>query len=146
MQVFEQYPANVDWSLYRAADTYTDTPDPDNDRIIRVWDVVPLSQEELEQRTQQENAQLVQDVAQAVQTHMDTIVKSRNYDSILSACTYAVSSIPKYQQEGLACVEWRDSVWVKCFELLEEVQTGVRAKMTPTEVVAELPVLIWPTA
>jgi hypothetical protein len=33
-------------STHRQATTYTDTPDPEHDRIVRVWDVEPITIEE----------------------------------------------------------------------------------------------------
>lgn len=47
MQIFEQFPAGVDWSTHRKAATYTDTEDPDYDRIIRRWDVEPIPYSDL---------------------------------------------------------------------------------------------------
>lgn len=41
MQLFQKYPAGVDWATHRKAATYTDTEDPENDRIVRVWNVEP---------------------------------------------------------------------------------------------------------
>lgn len=39
--IFETVPS-FDAATHRQAATYTDTPDPDNDRIVRVWGVEPI--------------------------------------------------------------------------------------------------------
>lgn len=79
----------------------------------------------------------------AVQAHMDATVKSRGYDSILSACSYVDTGIAKFDAEGAACRAWRSTVWAKCYDLLGEVLSGARAVPTEEELIAELPALEW---
>ena len=86
----------------------------------------------------------VAEYTSSVQNHLDTEAKTRNYDGILSACTYAGSSVPKFAAEGQACVLWRDSVWASCYAILEEVQAGQRQPPTVPELLALLPVIAWP--
>ncbi|MFS2014816.1 DUF4376 domain-containing protein [Azospirillum sp. CT11-132] len=45
--IFEMFPAGVDWSTHRPAATFTDTPDPENGRIVRVRGVEPIPLDEL---------------------------------------------------------------------------------------------------
>ena len=52
---------------------------------------------------------------QAVQAHLDAVAKSKGYDSILSACTYAGYANP-FQEEGQAFTKWRGDVWAYCYE------------------------------
>jgi hypothetical protein len=80
-----------------------------------------------------------------VQTRLDEFARTRNYDGILSACTYATSVIPRFQTEGQYCVNARDNTWATLYTLMEEVTTGTRAPLTTyEEVEALLPVLEWP--
>lgn len=46
MDVFETVEP-FDASTHRQASTYTDTPDPDNDRIVRKWGVEPRPPDEI---------------------------------------------------------------------------------------------------
>lgn len=46
MEIFNTVPT-FDAATHRMAETYTDTLDPEQDRIVRVWNVVPLTPEEI---------------------------------------------------------------------------------------------------
>jgi hypothetical protein len=80
----------------------------------------------------------------AVQAYLDNKVKERGYDNILSACSYASSTDAAFAAEGQACAAWRDSVWRKCYEILDAVTVGERDIPTADAFIAELPALVWP--
>ncbi|MFA6213535.1 MAG: hypothetical protein WC714_29125 [Candidatus Obscuribacterales bacterium] len=85
-----------------------------------------------------------QDFTAAVQAHLDATARTRNYDGILSACSYATSTNLPFSVEGQACVAWRDAVWLYCYQQLALVQSGARAVPESTAAfIAELPAISW---
>ena len=88
--------------------------------------------------------QIIAQYTGAVQQHLDAFARTLNYDGILSAATYATSTVPKFKAEGKYAVEARDSTWAKCYEVLAAVEAGSRPMPTLEELIAELPVLTWP--
>lgn len=82
-------------------------------------------------------------LASAVQEHMDSTARERNYDDIQSVCTYALSTNPKFKAEAEACIAWRDAVWTYCYTVIDDVMSGKRAVPTAQELISELPKLDW---
>ena len=88
--------------------------------------------------------QIIAQYDAAVQKRLEDFAKTRNYTNILSACSYATSTNPKFAAEGQYAVEARDATWAKCYEVLAAVEAGSRPMPTLDELLAELPVLTWP--
>lgn len=107
------------------------------------YDLVPLTASELEQI-----AQAVQSsVTAEAQLRMDNFARTRFYDSMLSACSYATSTIPRLKAEGQYCVEARDATWEILYGILGEVVAGTRpVPRSLADIESELPALAWPAA
>lgn len=80
----------------------------------------------------------------AVQAMLDAKARERLYDGILSACTYATSANAKFRAEGQTCVDWRDAVWAKCYEVLAQVSAGALAQPSLAGLLDLLPTMEWP--
>lgn len=84
-------------------------------------------------------------IIQATQQRLDIFAKTRNYDGILSLATYATSTNLKFQAEGQYGVEARDATWAKLYEILAEVEAGMRPMPVGfKDIEPELPILQWP--
>ena len=89
--------------------------------------------------------EMKQQLKQVVQSYMDVKVQERDYDDIVSACSYSSSTDHIFAAEGVTCVKWRDAVWRKYFDVLADVDAGIRKFPTAEEMIEELPVLEWQT-
>ena len=91
-------------------------------------------------------AEIIATFTAAIQKRLDDFAKTRNYDGILSACTYATSSVQKFQAEGQYCVNARDATWSAAYTILDEVQAGTRPMPASiADIENDLPALGWPT-
>ena len=88
--------------------------------------------------------EIIAEFTAKIQARLDAFARTRGYDGILSAATYATSTVPKFKAEGQYAVEARDATWAKCYEILAAVEAGSRPMPTLDELLAELPVLTWP--
>lgn len=110
---------------------------------------VPISDAEAEAIQAAQNAltpaQIEAAFTGAIQQRLDDFARQRNYDSILSACTYATSAVAKFKTEGQACVNLRDATWAAAYNILAEVQAGDRPMPASiADIEADLPAAVWP--
>lgn len=90
-------------------------------------------------------AEFVAMTVAAAQERLDAFARTRNYDGILSACTYATSAVPSFAAEGQYCVAARDQTWAALYTLMADVQGGTLPMPESVEaVMALLPPLEWP--
>ena len=106
--------------------------------VVKEYTVVDIEPEVLAD-------QLRDAVVAATQSRLDAWAKTRNYDGILSLCTYATSTVSKFAAEGQAGVNARDATWAKLYQILDDVKQGLRPVPSGyDEIEPELPVLQWP--
>lgn len=80
-----------------------------------------------------------------IQARLDTFARTRNYDGILSACTYATDPNPKFAAEGQYCVNKRSETWAAAYTIIAQVQAGTRPMPSSiADIEPDLPVLQWP--
>jgi len=113
------------------------------EETIETYEIPDPTPEEVAAQALAEQQRIIQELTAAVQAHLDATAKTRNYDGILSACTYATSTNSQFSAEGQAAVAWRDDCWATCYSIMAAVLTGTRPIPTTDELIAELPVFTW---
>lgn len=114
---------------------------PAVNRWEQQWTVRDATADEIAGR----KAALQSRIVASTQARLDDFARTRQYDGILSACTYATSPTAKFAAEGQYCVAQRDATWAKLYEMLAEVEAGTRPIPSGyADVEPELPVLAWP--
>ena len=84
-------------------------------------------------------------VVRETQHRLDAFAQTRSYDGILSACTYASSTVPQFAADGQYAVNARDQTWATLYSIMGEVQAGTRPMPSGyADIEADLPVLSWP--
>ena len=138
---------------FGSADFTTGQPSGQPDQIL-YWNTEVLGVEPTTTRldetyaayeSQQNMARIQMEVIEQTQSRLDAFAKTRNYDGILSLCTYATSTNIKFQAEGQYGVTARDATWAKLYEILAEVEAGTRPMPVGfKDIEPELPILQWP--
>lgn len=107
------------------------------------WDGNALTKPPATPKTPEE---LQAGIVAQTQDRLDSFAKTRNYDGILSACTYATSSVPKFQAEGQYAVNARDQTWATLYTVMADVQAGQWAMPESFDDIEPLlPQLTWPS-
>lgn len=77
-------------------------------------------------------------------TRLDSFARTREYDGIISLCTYATSTVEKFRVEGQRGVDLRDQSYAALYQYLEAMLTGAEpVPKSLSDVEAKLPVLTW---
>ena len=119
-------------------------PELSGDQWIQTWTTTALAPEVVTANTNARNAALQAEISDAILRRMDEFAATRNYGSVLSAASYANSTVPKFKQEAEYIIQWRDQVWTTAYQILGEALAGTRPVPTVQEVLDELPVPTWP--
>ena len=90
-----------------------------------------------------EPEEIIQIYEDAVQSHLDSTAQSRGYDNTYTCLSYLSSTDAKWNREAKAFNYWRDSVWLKCHEILNAFKSGEIEQPTVEELIASLPVIDW---
>jgi hypothetical protein len=94
---------------------------------------------------EEQQAQFRKYIGWQVTKRLNQFVVTRDYDSILTACSYAGSADPSFAAEGQYCIEARDATWEVVRGIFQAVENGQRAfPASWEEIEAELPALAWP--
>jgi len=110
-----------------------------------VWDKKPEGYFDAMAEWRNAHPEIVQqEFTDAIQKRLDGFAKTRGYDNIFTAATYATSTNAQFRAEGQYAVSARDKTWDAAYAILGAVLAGARPMPTLMEVFAELPALQWP--
>ena len=85
----------------------------------------------------------IKNLEDGVQKYMDSVANERGYDSIYTAIGYSNSTVVRFKEDAEAAIRWRDEIWVKCHQLLEQYEKGEIEALTLSEVIERLPKISW---
>jgi len=90
-------------------------------------------------------AGMIEITSNAIKDHFDQVANQRQYDNLLTIDTYKDSVVSQWAAERSAFFAWRDQCWIKAYQIQADVEAGLRPVPTPDQVIAELPVIQWPS-
>lgn len=73
----------------------------------------------------------------------DSVAQQRRYDSRYTCALRAGFDGP-FKAEGTAFAQWMDTCNAYAYGVMDAVLSGQRAAPTPSELLAELPEMVWP--
>lgn len=109
--------------------------------LIDIWD---KRRQEGKMLLQPPSSEIRATLFQQVQEWMDQRAREKGYDSLLAACSYALSGNPLYAAEAGACISWRDAVWEAVFAFLDNIPADADISLLTEELMALLPEISWP--
>lgn len=104
------------------------------------WDIVPMTVDELAVARQEVFLQ----VREEASARLDAFAQTRNYDSIVTLCSYAGSADASFAAEGQRGQVLRDQTWRALIDYEAGIDAGTIAQPTSIdEILAVLPALTW---
>ena len=82
-------------------------------------------------------------IINAVQERLDNEAKTKGYDNGFACASYATSSVPSFKNEAESFIEWRDTCWCLCYDLLDKYLQGSIPRPTVDDVLNKLPNMEW---
>jgi hypothetical protein len=93
---------------------------------------------------QKEPQELLKAIEQAIEKHMDEVAQADGWDNRWS-CMARAGYVNPWQARAIKYAQWVDQCWLDSFQAEADIIAGLRDIPTPTEAVAELPVMDWTT-
>ncbi len=106
----------------------------------QVWETFALTEDE-----KKAGFAIVQtEISNVVKYKLDAFAMEKGYDNILSACSYATSTFPKFADEGNYAAQMRDSTWVAVHEIFQLAEEGlIDYPKSFADIESKLPTLVW---
>lgn len=88
--------------------------------------------------------EIIEQLTQALEAYYDSIARSMRYDNRYT-CALRAGYAGPFQAEGLAFATWMDACNAYGYQVIADVQNGLRGIPAAEELLAELPLFVWPT-
>jgi hypothetical protein len=89
------------------------------------------------------NDEIIAELTSALESHYDAVAQERRYDNRLT-CALRAGYVGPFQAEGQAFAVWMDTCNAYGYQVMQDVLAKLRPVPTAEELIAELPVMIWP--
>ena len=129
-------PAVADWATATALPVPEYDPQTHSCRFVAgswVVEIVPGKS----------NDEIIKELTTALEQHYDATAQQRKYDNRLT-CALRAGYAGPFQAEGRAFAIWMDNCNAKAYQVMQDVLSGQRGIPTASELITELPVLVWP--
>ena len=81
---------------------------------------------------------------QLIRDMLNEFAQEKDYDTIESACSYANSSNETYKEEAMYAIDYRERVWEKAYELINDIKDNDTDYANDSEFMNQLPHDTWP--
>ncbi len=85
----------------------------------------------------------LEDYDRALTAHLDAEAQTHRYEDRIS-CSVRAGYVGPFQAEGIAFAQWMDACNATGYSMLADFQNGVISQPTIAEMIAALPVMVWP--
>lgn len=85
----------------------------------------------------------LEDYDSALTAHLDAEAQTHRYEDRIS-CSVRAGYVGPFQAEGIAFAQWMDACNATGYSMLAEFQQGLIPQPTIAEMLAALPVMVWP--
>ena len=117
--------------------------DPDLQRLDQVVTILDAHVEHSWTAVSLDTDQIIANLDRVLVAHLYAGARQRNYDSIHTAALRAGYPGP-FHDEGIAYATWMDDCNATAYQIMADVQGGLRAIPTAAELIAEMPALVLP--
>lgn len=107
------------------------------------WRIDDLSSEQIAENQAAAQAAVLATYDKALTDHLDAEARTHRYDNRIN-CALRAGYAGPYHAEGVAFAQWMDACNAAGYAILEDFQAGRIPQPTVAEVIATLPVMVWP--
>ncbi|MGE3550987.1 MAG: hypothetical protein AB7I29_13950 [Geobacter sp.] len=87
--------------------------------------------------------EIIKELTDTLEAHYDAKAREKRYDNRLT-CALRAGYVGPFQAEGIAFAQWMDNCNAYGYQVLADCLRGTRTTPTEAELLAELPVMVWP--